>query len=138
MDTHESIARALLSASLDNFMDSDGIIKCCVEATVAQKAAEMLKAQEPRVLQIKEMAFLEIAVFIETNGDLKGKDTDLFLAIPYIYAVSQNMLDGYIAFVDGNTDVYDLQAIDYGKSWRCWTSRPTDEQRAATPWPEEG
>ncbi len=22
----------------------------------------------------------------------------------------------------------------YGKSWRCWTSRPTDEQRRATPW----
>lgn len=97
-------------------------------------ALELLKAQEPRVLQIKEMAFLEIAVFIETNGTLEGKGTDLFLAIPYIYAVSQNMLDGYIAFVDGNTDVYDLQAIDYGKSWRCWTSRPTDEQRKETPW----
>ena len=23
----------------------------------------------------------------------------------------------------------------YGKTWRCWTSRPTDEQREATPWP---
>ena len=46
MDTHESIARALLFASLDNFMDCDGVIKCCVEATVAQKAAELLKAQE--------------------------------------------------------------------------------------------
>ena len=22
----------------------------------------------------------------------------------------------------------------YGKTWRCWTSRPTDEQREATPW----
>ncbi len=97
-------------------------------------ALSLLKAQEPRVLQIKEMAILEIAVFIETNGDLEGKGTDLFLAIPYIYAVSQNMLDGYIAFVDGNTDVYDLQAIDYGKLWRCWTSRPTDSERKNTPW----
>ena len=94
----------------------------------------MLKEQEPRVLQIKEMAFLEIAVFIETNGELEGKGTDLFLAIPYIYAVSQNMLYGYIAFVDGNTDVYDLEAIHYGKRWRCWTSRPTDEQRNAVKW----
>lgn len=23
----------------------------------------------------------------------------------------------------------------YGTSWRCWTSRPTDEQRAAEAWP---
>ena len=22
----------------------------------------------------------------------------------------------------------------YGKDWRCWTARPTDEQREATPW----
>ena len=22
----------------------------------------------------------------------------------------------------------------YGKEWRCWTSRPTAEQRKATPW----
>lgn len=23
---------------------------------------------------------------------------------------------------------------DYDVTWRCWTSRPTDEQREATPW----
>ena len=23
---------------------------------------------------------------------------------------------------------------DYGKHWRYWTERPTDEQRAMTPW----
>lgn len=23
---------------------------------------------------------------------------------------------------------------NYGRTWRCWTSRPTDEQREATPW----
>lgn len=103
-------------------------------ANAQAEAIELLKAQEPRVLQIKEMAFLEIAVFIETNGDLEGKGTDLFLAIPYIYAVSQNLLGGYIAFVDGNTDVYDLQAIDYGKLWRCWSARPTDEQREKVKW----
>ncbi len=113
--------------------DSDSCrLNCWIQ--LLMDAVSLLKAQEPRVLQIKEMAFLEITVFIETNGDLEGKGTDLFLAIPHIYAVAQNMLDGYIAFVDGNTDVYDLQAIDYGKCWRCWTSRPTDEQRKAVKW----
>lgn len=48
MDTHESIARALLNASLDNFLDSDGMIRCCVEATVAQKAFEMLNPVRPK------------------------------------------------------------------------------------------
>ncbi len=99
-------------------------------------ALELLKAQEPRILQIKEIAFLESAAFIETKGNLEGKGTDLFLAIPHIYAVSQNMLNGYIAFVDGNTDVYDLQVIDYGKFWRCWTARPIEAQRKAVKWDE--
>ena len=25
-------------------------------------------------------------------------------------------------------------ASDYGKTWRVWTYRPSDEQREATPW----
>ena len=97
-------------------------------------AIALLKEQEPKILKIKEMEFLEMAVFIETNGELEGKGTDLFLAIPYIYAVSQNTECGYLAFVDGNTDVYDLEAHDYGKTWRCWSARPTDEQRKAVKW----
>ena len=27
---------------------------------------------------------------------------------------------------------YDIK--DYGKTWRCWASRPTDEEREATAW----
>lgn len=50
MDDHASVAKILLSASLDNFLDSDGIIKCCVEATVARKAAEMLNPFRPKAL----------------------------------------------------------------------------------------
>ena len=26
---------------------------------------------------------------------------------------------------------------DYNVKWRCWTSRPTDTQREATPWEHE-
>ena len=48
--THENVARALLNASLDNFMDSDGNCKCCVDATVAQKAFEMLNPVRPKDL----------------------------------------------------------------------------------------
>lgn len=25
---------------------------------------------------------------------------------------------------------------EYGRKWRCWTERPTDEQRKETPWAE--
>ena len=34
----------------------------------------------------------------------------------------------------GSTIVHVNFDEDYKKTWRCWTSRPTDEQREATPW----
>lgn len=45
--THKNVAKALLNAALDNFIDSDGNCKCCVDATVAQKAFEMLNPIRP-------------------------------------------------------------------------------------------
>lgn len=37
----------------------------------------------------------------------------------------------YFAFTDARSHFFD---VDYGKRWRCWTSRPTDAQREAKPW----
>ena len=34
----------------------------------------------------------------------------------------------------GDTNRYRRTESRYGKSWRCWTSRPTDEQRKAVKW----
>ena len=31
-------------------------------------------------------------------------------------------------------DGYTFKLFDYGKTWRCWISKPTDEERAAAPW----
>jgi len=35
---------------------------------------------------------------------------------------------------NGYAPVRDLQNAEYGKKWRCWTSRPTDGQREAAIW----
>lgn len=35
------------------------------------------------------------------------------------------------AFTDGRGYLFD---VDYGKRWRCWTSRPDEKVRADTPW----
>lgn len=77
MDDHASVAKALLSASIDNFMDSDGIIKCCVEAIVAQKAAEMLKEIEKRPKVIRkgnhyECPYCGEEIFSDTNPNYCG------------------------------------------------------------------
>ena len=32
------------------------------------------------------------------------------------------------------TSYIELGMDEYGKTWRCWTSRPTEEQREGKPW----
>lgn len=40
----------------------------------------------------------------------------------------------FIAFTTHDEDNLKLMRRDYGKTWRCWARRPTDEERKAVPW----
>ena len=40
----------------------------------------------------------------------------------------------YTSIVDLSTNPPVTQNVNYGKKFRCWTSRPTDEQRKAVEW----
>ena len=98
-------------------------------------ALDLLKAQEPRVLTLRELAFYDAGIFVETrNGCPEGLTDELWPALGHLYCVSQNGEDGYVSFVNWNADTYDFEAKDYNVEFRCWTSRPTDEQREAIPW----
>lgn len=89
----------------------------------------MLKAQEARVMTLKEAQTAlhnDTVVWVE----LKGK-----LICAGIH------MDGTDYFMMQNADVLDVTDFDsgegaevYGKQARCWTSRPTDEQRQAVKW----
>lgn len=37
-------------------------------------------------------------------------------------------------FVDAH--IVNLDSTEYGQTWRCWPSKPSAEERAATPWRE--
>ena len=91
-------------------------------------ALKMLKDQEPRVLTLEEVKKLQYirdgAIWLELfcNGlfptfpEFSNKSLTFFVAI---------LFDGYRSVFENDW---------YGKTWRCWSSRPTDEQREATPW----
>ena len=96
-----------------------------IEAAIA-----LLKEQEPRVLTLDELRALYNTVhfvWVEDNGD-------------------DNCFDGYAEvdvykekvelFEFGNEVQWEPDNDNYGKTWRCWSSRPTDEQMEATPWTE--
>lgn len=95
-----------------------------------EDAIALLKAQEPRVLTLeeaREALKTDTVIWLEVRCDnevyaclrMRGKD----------YFVVEN--DELLNVDDFEQDTY---GKDYGSNVRCWSSRPTDEQREATPW----
>ena len=88
-----------------------------------EEALALLKAQEPRVMDF---------------DDVVGGDECWLEAINGACGYA----DCYACTGTGEVQVfrckYDnpqyIMAKDYLKTWRCWTSRPTDAQREAVKW----
>ena len=103
---------------------------------LAYIAMEKLKAQEPRVMTLGELKnSSDCPCWFESHGTYMGRKG--FWIIPYMFSVT-----GMMSYVfplmqtdeRGNTHYSELGTYVYGKVWRCWTSRPTDEQREAVKW----
>lgn len=90
-------------------------------------ALALLREQEARVMTLEkiqsgtvEVAWLECSDKEEVRAGLwfkrinEGEDEGIII----------HVLDGF----EG------LRTAVYGKTWRCWTARPTEEQRKAVPW----
>lgn len=102
------------------------------ELLTVNELIALLKAQQPRLMTLEEILdrgddeppFLEYnlstisvlkpAIFQPDNSDEGG--------------------DGYMRVVSACCASGFYNRKEYGKVWRCWTSRPTDEQMEATPW----
>ena len=92
-------------------------------AKVVRDAIELLKEQQPRVLEYEEL-------FKEETFSLWYEDKEHLLLL-------------HVACVDGEyEDMHVNVAVDdsyenwstYGKTWRMWNAIPTEEQRKAEPW----
>lgn len=83
-------------------------------------ALALLKAQMPRVMTPEEVTHSEDWLWYESRdlyqGWVKMNDCD----------------DEWIDWEDCTVDRLGF----YGSQWRCWTSRPTEEQRKAVKWDE--
>ena len=89
--------------------------------------SELMKAQEPRVVKMSELTAGEpMLVWLE---DIDKEETVAGMIFDYV--------PGRLGFK--LTDLASMDRIyprieDYLTRWRCWTSRPTDEQREAVKW----
>lgn len=96
-------------------------------------ALTILKAQEPRVITLVELWHME-----HKPVYLQRKNSRLYMVEPAIVLKTErcyipSLGDSYI-FMRENKIHDKYWACGYNVTWRCWTSRPTDEQLEAVKW----
>jgi hypothetical protein len=108
-----------------------GITECCHELML--EAHALLKAQEPRFPRV--MTLDEINA-VKQNDVLVYESNAAFKAI-FHFIVAEGVVDNELR-IKTEFERIDMAAPlkTYNRVWRCWTSRPTDEQREATSWNE--
>ena len=89
-------------------------------------ALKMLKDQEPRVLTLEEVRDEYEVVWLETK---------YLSPTVCLFDNGESNVD-WLYFVFGLDDSYGESVHLYGKNWRCWSAKPTDEQREVVPWTE--
>lgn len=100
----------------------DGKLKMACWARTCRDALELLKKQEPRVMTLEETGKADISW-------LEVKDMNRVMPCRIRYS------DGwFIKLFEGSPERF--AESEYGTELRCWTSRPTGEQRKAVAWDE--
>lgn len=104
----------------------------CIEQAM-RDADKLLETQEPRVmrLDIPPEEWQDKVIWLEIKGEkpipcLFRKCCDRMMFGRYERIMSFDVI--------GSSKEGGYFLRNYGVKWRCWTSRPTTEQREATPW----
>lgn len=103
----------------------------CV-SKLAADALALLREQEPRVMtleEVKAMKRLTICAVEQRSKVIKNTFNAEYGGI--VTLGNENFIDFGLY---GDTKRYRRTEAGYGITWRCWTARPTDEQREAAKW----
>lgn len=103
----------------------DDSIAAVVPADTVRDALALLKAQEPRVMTLEEVNALDWDYCYLEQERLPGKEYRGMLGKYIMTCVTWPSITA--AKISFGSD-------GYGKTWRCWTARPTDAQREAVKW----
>lgn len=94
-------------------------------------AVKALKEQEPRVLTIEEVKTYP------TDKALWFEGKTIIPVLPDCRAEQRYENQLGVEVIDTFYDFplwFDSYNIPYKYGWRCWSAKPTEEQREATPW----
>lgn len=91
-----------------------------------EDAIDLLKSQEPRVMTLEEVKDGKWDYCYLEYDAVRGKEEQIFTGGKHrITCVTWPSITSMRISPGDN---------EYGKRWRCWTSRPTEEQREAVKW----
>lgn len=103
----------------------------CLRGNMYHDAIALLKEQEPRVMTLWEaVGIIDRPVYLERNVLMPDKSVNRQECWALVCATDdEHMIRLATPYGEEKWHVG-----AYGIGWRCWTSRPTDEQREAIPW----
>lgn len=120
--TRKEIIERMLKMAENISMDSITLyVMTNRDLEVVAAAAALLKEQEPRVMALEE---IPDAIF----GWMEVSDRLIPCVLEDVYT------DDTVGFANIEDGHDYMLASDYGKTWRVWTSEPTEEQRKAVKW----
>ena len=102
-------------------LSSDGI----ENKSLLRDALELLKAQEPRVMTFEEVNGMQWDYCYVEDEVMMDKVQRMMYGTHRIHCITWPSIASYKMSYGEN---------GYGKRWRCWTQKPTDEQRKAVKW----
>ena len=126
---HDAEKREKVISALEKRYDPerDNLHLVIIPNGLVQDALALLKEQEARVLTKSEA----ISYPEKQNAFSESDKAPLFVEYkkPQPYFVKWMLADNVYLWMNE-------LSMDYGKEYRFWTSRPTEEQRKAVPWDE--
>jgi hypothetical protein len=101
---------------------------------LANDALSLIRQQQERIKELEagqtaRVLTLEEAKTLNHNTVVWYENKSVHPPRPRVVHYAN---DDHITFTDGSTLNFEMDG--YGSHWRCWTQRPTDEQREKVKW----
>ena len=103
----------------------------CIKAV--QSLPSVSSAPMAKVMNATEVSACEVGTVLWVE-ERQGVTWNLFPLEIETSSTHPDTGTDYLFFVTYH-GIGKFECSEYNQTWRCWTSRPTDEQREATPWP---
>ena len=92
------------------------------------EAVSILEAQKPRVMPLEAVLQEDIPFWFEYRDPKEWELNEWVLLFDIDFAVGER------TGLRGRLTCHLPKTKEYGIEWRCWNTKPTDEQRKAAPW----